>query len=294
MLRFGIYTLPTQPFGVLAERWRAAEEMGFDQLWLPDHSRHFQQPHLPWFEGFTTLAAAALATTRIRLGPLVSNPILRAPQLVAREAHALDHLSAGRLEIGIGTGIAPFDHAAMGTDPLSAGARARRFAEYVEVVDGLLRAGASGHRHDGDFFRSASPPLTPPTPQRPRPPIVIGGQAPTVLRTAARFGDVWNTHGPFGATVEQIAGITAQQNRMVDELLSTYGRAPSALRRSLLLYGPLDVWTPGGRAGDRLSRMVERFRGAGAREFVLFWPAHESLRPELERIATDVIPRMRD
>ena len=293
-MRFGIYTLPTQPFGVLAERWRAAEAMGFDQLWLPDHSRHFRHSDLPWFEGFTTLAAAALATTRIRLGPLVSNPILRAPQLLAREAHALDHLSGGRLEIGIGTGIAQFDHAAMGTEPPSARARARRFAEYVEVVDGLLRAGAAGHRHQGDFFRSASPPLTPPAPQRPRPPLVIGGQAPTVLRTAARFGDAWNTHGPFGASVEKIAEITAQQNRTLDELLAASGREAGALRRSLLLYGPLDVWEPGAGAGDRFCRTVGRFRAAGMREFVLFWPADEALRTELERIATDLIPRLRD
>ena len=294
MLRFGIYTLPTEPFGVLAERWRAAEAMGFDQLWLPDHSRHFRHAELPWFEGSTALAAAALATTRIRLGPLVANPILRPPQLLAREAHALDHLSGGRLEIGIGTGIARFDHAAMGTEAPSAGERARRFAEYVEVVDGLLRAGPPGHRHEGDFFRSASPPLTPPAAQRPRPPIVIGGQAPTVLRTAARLGDAWNTHGPFGASVEEIAEITAQQNRRLDEMLAGHGREPGALRRSLLLYGPLEVWEPGADASDRFGRTVERFRAAGMREFVLFWPADEARRPELERIATDLIPRMRD
>ena len=292
-MRFGVYILPDTPFDEFRARCRAAEALGFDQLWTADHTTDFRRPGAPWFDCFVTLAVAAQSTERVRLGPLVANPIVRTPQLLAREAHALDHLSGGRAEIGIGTGIAGFDHRAMGSEAPSARARVRRFAEYVEVVDVLLRSDPGGVEHGGDHYRAASPPLNPPTPQRPRPPILIGGQAPTVLRTAARLGDVWNTHGPFGAAFDDIVDITRRQNRELDEMLSGYGRAPDELRRSVLLYGPLELWTPGVDARDRLQRTGERFAAAGTREFILSWPPDVARTAEFERLATDVIPGLR-
>ena len=86
---------------------------------------------------------------------------LRHPALLAKEAVTVDQLSGGRLELGIGTGIAPFDHAALGSEPWSAGERVARFAEYVEVVDGLLRGDGHPYYFEGRFFRVREAPTAP-------------------------------------------------------------------------------------------------------------------------------------
>ncbi len=158
-LRFGVLVPPDAPFPTQVARWRRVEELGFDLLFVADHSRDYRDLTGPWFDGWTVLAHMATETRRVRIGTLVSNPILRHPALPAKEAVTVDYLSGGRLELGIGTGIAPFDHAAVGSGPWPAGGeRVARFAEYVEVVDGLLRGG--GRRFQGRFLRvrEARPP----------------------------------------------------------------------------------------------------------------------------------------
>jgi alkanesulfonate monooxygenase SsuD/methylene tetrahydromethanopterin reductase-like flavin-dependent oxidoreductase (luciferase family) len=123
-LRFGLLVVPDAPFPTLAERWRRVEELGFDLLFVADHYRHTRNASLPWFDGWTALAAMALQTTTVRIGPLVANPILRGPAVLAKAAAALDHLSDGRLELAIGKGVEEFDHRATGTPLLvAAGAR---------------------------------------------------------------------------------------------------------------------------------------------------------------------------
>jgi alkanesulfonate monooxygenase SsuD/methylene tetrahydromethanopterin reductase-like flavin-dependent oxidoreductase (luciferase family) len=124
--------------------------------------------------------------------------------------------------------------------------------------------------------------------QTPRPPLTVGGQSPTVRRVAAATADCWNTHGPFGAGVEQILDITRRQQALVDDLCVQAGRDPSTLRRSLLLFGALDVWT----SQVAFARIVEEFSAIGIREFVLFWPGDDR-RAELERLAADVLDRVR-
>jgi alkanesulfonate monooxygenase SsuD/methylene tetrahydromethanopterin reductase-like flavin-dependent oxidoreductase (luciferase family) len=254
-VRYGTLIDQDAALDVLTRRWQRAEGLGFDALYINDHSMDYRGPGGPWFDGLTLLAPMAERTQGIRIGPLVANPILRAPQLLARQAHALDHLSGGRLELGIGTGVADFDYAAMGAEPLSPKARAERLRGYVATVDELLR---------GDE-------LLPPTPQRPRPPITIGGQSPTVLRIAAERADCWNTHGPFGASFEEILALTREQNARLDEMCAEHGREAGALRRSLLMFGPLDAWA----SPDAFERVVTAFAQIGIQEFVAFWPPPE-------------------
>lgn len=289
-LQFGILVPQDAPFPALIERWRRAEELGFDHLWVADHFgdyRNLITGH--WFDGWTVLAAMATETTRIRIGTLVSNPILRPPALLVKEALTVDHLSGGRLELGIGTGIAGFDHAAMGIDYWSAGERAARFSEYVEVVDGLLRSSPSrAYSFEGRYYRTREAPMVPPPVQRPRPPITLGGQSPTVLRVAAERADCWNTHGPFSLGIDEILEITRRQNDRLDEMCAAFGRDPGELRRSLLLFGALDAWA----SSDALERVVRRFREVGIGEFVVFWPASEQLAL-FERVAAEVMPTLK-
>ena len=287
-LRFGVYVLQDAPLPVLRGRWREAEELGFGDIWLPDHARDWRRPSGHWFDAWATLAVMATETVRARIGTLVSNPLLRPPAVLARLATTVDHLSGGRLELGIGTGIAGFDHDATGTPYWPIDERLARFAEYVAIVDELLRHAPNPVSYEGRFHRSAGLGLEPPPLQRPRPPLTVGGQSPTVLRVAAERADCWNTHGPFGRSVDEILEITRRQNARLDQLCRERGRNPADLRRSLLLYGALDAWaTP-----DAFDKIVSAFGDIGVTEFVVFWPL-DSQHALFERAALESIPALR-
>lgn len=287
-VRFGMYILQDAPFPTLVERWRRAEEWGFDYLYVADHARDFRNPFGLWFDGWTVLAAMAQSTQRIRVGTLVSNPILRSPALTAKEAVTVDHLSGGRLELGIGTGIAGFDHAAVGVEYWPTKERAERFREYVEVVDGLLHGSGEPYTFHGRYYQTHDTFLAPSSLQKPRLPITIGGQSPTALRVAVERSDCWNTHGPFGHSYEQILEVTRKQNQWLDDACAAAGRDPRTLRRSLLLFDVLDAWA----SPDSFERIVDDFRDIGMVEFVVVWPEDDGLAL-LEQAVNDVIPGLR-
>lgn len=287
-LRFGVLDLPNAEFAELGARWRLVEELGFDFLWEPDHTAYWQNVRSPWFDGWTTLAAVAIHTRELRIGTLVSNPILRHPVILARQAAAVDHLSGGRLELGIGTGIAGFDHAAVGSVYWPPRERAERFAEYVDIVSGTLRSGGKPLSFSGRYYSTGGALILPAPLQRPGPPITVGGQSPTALRVAAAQADCWNTHGPFGASVPEILAVTARQNALLDELCEAAGRDPRSLRRALLLFDALDAWG----SPDAFERIVEQFSQIGIREFTVVWPGDDRRR-QLERVAGEVIPNLR-
>jgi len=295
-VRFGIEVPQDAPFATLIERWRQAEELGFDHLWVADHLADTRTDHSggyrnlggTWFDGWTVLAVMAKETTRIRIGTLVSNPVLRPPALLAKEALTIDHLSRGRLELGIGTGIEPLDHATMGLDYWSPQERVARFSEYVEVVDGLMRSPSRAYAFEGRYYRTREAAMGPPPIQQPRPPITVGGQSPTVLRVAAERADCWNTAGPLGVGMDEILETTRQQNERLDELCVAFGREPTELRRSLFMVGALDAWA----SPEAVEWIVKRFGEIGISEFVLFWPPDERL-DLFERVATEVIPSLK-
>jgi alkanesulfonate monooxygenase SsuD/methylene tetrahydromethanopterin reductase-like flavin-dependent oxidoreductase (luciferase family) len=295
-VRFGIEVPQDVPFPALVERWQRAEEMGFDYLWVADHSAdtrtnpsgEYRNLDGTWFDGLTVLTVMAKETTRLRIGTLVSNPILRPPALLAKEALTVDHLCGGRLELGIGMGIEPLDHAAMGIDYWSPQERAARFSEYVEVVDGLLSTPSRAYVFEGHYYHTREAAMGPPPVQQPRPPITVGGQSPTALRVAAERADCWNTAGPLGVGMDEILEITRQQNERLDEMCVSFGRDPTELRRSLFLVGALDAWvTP-----DAVEKIARQFGEIGIGEFVLFWPPDERL-DLFEHVASEVMPALR-
>ena len=295
-MRFGIEIPQDAPFATLVERWQQAEELEFDHFWVADHSADTRTDHSgdyrdldgTWFDGWTVLAVMAKVTTRIRIGTLVSNPVLRPPALLAKEALTIDHLSGGRLELGIGTGIEPLDHATMGLDYWPPQERVDRFSEYVEAVDGLLSSPSRAYAFEGRYYRTREAAMGPPPVQRPRPPITVGGQSPTVLRVAAERADCWNTAGPLGVGMDRILETTLQQNELLDEMCVAFGRESTELRRSLFMVGALDAWA----SPDAVERIVNRFGEIGIGEFVLFWPPDERL-DLFERVAAEVIPALR-
>lgn len=287
--RFGVMLYPDQPVPVLVERARWLEGLGFDQVYLPDHSGDLRDRRRTWHDSWLVLAAIALATTRVRVGTMVANQILRPPAQLARQAMTLDHLSGGRLDLGIGAGLFGWDHHSVGEDPWAPKERMRRFTDYVSITEGLLRADEPMFSYTGEVLWVKDVATAPGCVQAPRPPIILGGQSPTVLRTAAAFAQGWNTHGPPGASDDETLRATTTQNRKLDALAAAAGRDPAAIRRGYTIFGP---WDP--RWGRHsYEEVFDRFGGIGVSDFVLDWPG-EAHQQEFERVALEVIPPLRE
>ncbi|MCT7661411.1 LLM class flavin-dependent oxidoreductase [Mycobacterium deserti] len=287
-LKFGVLLYPDDGLLDLPRQFRWLEDLGFDQVLVPDHSSDLRDRSRPWFDGWSVLPLGAAATERIRIGTLVSNPILRPAATLARQALTVDHLSGGRLDLGIGAGLFDWDHHAVGEQPWSPKERAGRFADYVAILDGILRGDGEPFTHDGDWLQARDVATVPGSVQRPRPTLMTGGQSPTVLRVSAERADVWNTIGPIVDDPVEILEVTARQNAKLDELCRAAGRDPLSLRRSFTPFGPYDIWT----GGATLEQVVEQFGAIGMTEFVFDLPPKER-RSEFEHLATEVIPALR-
>lgn len=287
-LSFGVLLYPDATLLDLPNQFRRLEELGFDQVLLPDHSSDLRDRDSPWFDGWSVLPLAAEATERIRIGTLVSNPILRPAATLARQALTIDHLSGGRLDLGIGAGLFEWDHHAVGEEPWSPRERAGRFADYVAILDGILRGGGDRFTHNGKWLWARDVPTAPGPVQHPRPTLITGGQSPTVLRVTAERADVWNTIGPIIDDAEEIVKVTARQNNVLDELCEANGREPGSLRRSYTPFGPFDFWNQ----PISFESLVETFSAIGMTEFVIELPPSSRLA-EFEKLACNTIPALR-
>ena len=147
-MRHGLTILPEHSWREAAPMWRAAEDLGFDHAWTYDHLVWSGLPDRPWFAAVPTLAAAATVTDRIGLGTFVSSPNYRHPYTYARDVLTLHDLTGGRFICGIGTG-GTLDAGILG-DSLTVRERVDRFAEFVAVLDRLLREDHVDHR--GPWF----------------------------------------------------------------------------------------------------------------------------------------------
>jgi probable F420-dependent oxidoreductase len=187
--RFGVHALARSGHDEWVTTARHAESAGYSVLTVPDHL----------FDGcispFTALATAAEATSTLRVGTLVLNNDLRHPALVARETLALDSLSGGRIELGLGAGSAMSapEYESVGLRFDDGVTRVARLAESVRVLDALLRG--EEVTHSGDHYRLHACRAWPPPTQLPRPPIVTGGNGRAILRTAAERADIVSLSG---------------------------------------------------------------------------------------------------
>lgn len=300
-LRFGLMYLQAAPFGDVLDRVRLGEEMGFDSLWVADHMTG-QYPGLVSFEAWTLLGAMSLATTRARIGSMVTPITFRHPALLAMSATTVDHASGGRLEIGLGIGGAPIDSTVVGAGDWPGPERVARLEEQIDLLDRLLR-GESVHAHTGYYPTDGA--VIEPTVQKPRPPFVIAGDGPRLIDLAARRADAWNTLGgqpmrSLGtATVSllEAVAVTARRIAWLDEACERDGRLPGGLRRTLLAYRVAPELF---LSADAFTEYVERYREAGIDELVFYWPVDpetfnraRAYEQGLERIAGDTIPALR-
>lgn len=294
-LRFHVLTLPGRPWDEYRGQVLHVEQLGFDVAGVPDHFCDWANPPAHWLECWTLMAALAVETSSIRLSTNVSQIPLRNPGVLAHQAVTVDHISGGRIELGIGTGLTIDPGTEMiGLPNWSNAERASRFAEYVELLGRLLSQRVTSY--DGEYYRADEAVMNPSSLQSPRIPVVAAALGPTMMRHAARLADGWNTMSFSPDFAEQLDELSARNARM-DEFCAQLGRDPTDLRRTVNLFDA-EARAAGGRLRyyddeHLLHTLVSSLRDAGFTEFGLYYPADEAQADAFEHIARDVIPTLR-
>lgn len=258
----------------LVDRVRFAEEAGFDGAWIFDHFKPlYGEGPGPCLEAWTLLAGLAAATERIRLGTLVTGATYRHPSLLAAEVVTVDHISGGRLELGIGTGWFEQEHRELGFDFPSAGERVDRLEETLEVLHLLM--GTDDASFAGAHVRLEGATYLPRPVQRPHPPIWIGASGERrMLPLVGRVADVWHSN----------AGVAEAKRKwsIVEAAAEEAGRDPATIVRATNL-SLSEPW-------DQVRATAEAYRQAGVGYLVCSWPSEG--RSRMEAFVERILPEL--
>ena len=310
-MQLRIFTEPQQgaEYGRLLAVARAAEELGFDAFFRSDHYLKMGAGSgLPGpTDSWVTLAALARETSRVRLGTLMSAATFRYPGPLAISVAQVDEMSAGRIELGLGTGWFAAEHAAYGIPFPGLGERFDRLEEQLEIITGLWETPAGKtFSFDGSYYALTDSPALPKPVQRPRPPLLVGGNGPRrTPQLAARFADEFNvafvspeqTGAAFGRVRDACAAIGRDPASLVYSAALTVccGRTGAEVARRAAAIGrevaELEV---DGLAGSP-AQIVDKlgvFAALGAsRMYLQVLDLHDL--DHLELIAAEVMPQVR-
>jgi alkanesulfonate monooxygenase SsuD/methylene tetrahydromethanopterin reductase-like flavin-dependent oxidoreductase (luciferase family) len=298
MTQFGVHTGP-QDCSVqeLFDLWAGAEQLGFDWISIWDHFYPAQiDPDRDCFEAIACHAALAVRTTRVRVGSLVYCAGFRHPAVLANAAVTIDHLSGGRLELGLGAGWHQAEFQGYGLSFEPPATRLRRLAETVEVIRLLWTEEVSNYQ--GEFVRLTNA-LCNPKPVQTLPRIWIGASGDQLaLPLAGRLADGWNiayvSPEAFGRKLEIVQRHSTHPERLItgvnvglvfaeknadEELKLRYGDAADLVKEGTL-YGSV----------EQIIDKIGRYRQAGADWINLGLRAPFDLAA-LQRFATEVIPQ---
>lgn len=278
-LSFGVviaqhqYTWPE-----LVSQWKLAEALGFDSIWLFDHFMAlYADPDGPCLETSTLLAALAQETSRAQIGVLVYGNTHRHPAVLAKEIVTVDHLSHGRAILGIGAGWNEREHRAYGIPFPSAGDRVEMLDEALQIMESLFTERRTTFH--GAHYDLEDAPFSP-KPVQDKLPVLIGGSRPKMLKVIARHADIWDTsHDPV-----QLTEGLAQLRRNCAEI----GRDPD------------EIVVSGSFGADRIEReagfedLIRTYRAVGTSQFLFDFPLGGEGLESAKRLATDVMPRLRD
>ncbi len=294
-LTFQVITLPSGTWDEVIAQFKRVEALGFDMVTTGDHFVDWNDPTRPWLEAWTLLAAVARETTKIRLATYVTQIPLRNPAMLARQALTVDHISGGRLDVGIGTGLTidpVYDM--IGIPNWNNAERVARLREYVQIVDRLLANETSSF--SGEFYEVKDAVMNPRPIQSPRPPIVVAALGPKMLEIAAAQADKWNTLS-FAQDFESQLNEATERTKRLDDLCQTNGRDPETLQRSFLMFDPASRASGGSinyyQSENLFVDQVSRLCDAGFREIGLYYPILRDEEPAFERLATDIIPGLK-
>jgi alkanesulfonate monooxygenase SsuD/methylene tetrahydromethanopterin reductase-like flavin-dependent oxidoreductase (luciferase family) len=285
--RFGLFlSQANKSLARVYDEFQMAEDLGFDHAWLVDHLVDTDgPPEHPCLEAWTLLAAIAARTKRIRLGVLVTSNTFRHPAVLLKEAVTVDHISGGRLILGLGSGWHDDEHRRYGIDLPEPAERVDRFAEAVEMIS-LLMSQPRTTFH-GQHYRLDDAPLEPRPIQQPRIPILIAAHRPRMLRLAARFADQWDTFATLpGTATDGVSASIEERIRSLDDACREIGRDPAEIRRS--------TWARSAalESDEIYAGFVDRHRLLGFTDFSVVAPA-AGAEAVLRRVAEGVIPELR-
>ncbi len=275
-MRFGIVSGARKSYPELVRRWQEAESLGFDTVWVTDHFITGEEPGQdlePIYEAWTVIAGLAMATASIRFGVMVTGNTYRNPALLAKQAVTVDHISNGRLILGVGAGWWEREHAAYGYEFPSNRELVDRFEEALEIMTRLQEDERA--TVEGRYYSVDDAPFEPKPVQRPHIPLLIGSSGPRMLRLTARYADEWNTRGPVD--------VVAPRLRALDGACRAIGRDPDEIVRSIWPYG--DPWTS---VAD-VQQLIAEYREVGFNEIVFTWPGDENVEV-MREFARDVMP----
>jgi F420-dependent oxidoreductase-like protein len=308
-VRFGIQTgQQNVPWSEMLDLWQKADGWGYDSLWNFDHFFPiFVDPNGPCLEGWTTLAALGQATKRARIGHLVNGNTYRNPCVLAKMAATLDHITGGRLNLGIGAGWFELEHRAFGIDFKTVRGRLEALDESCRILKGMF----TGERFSlqGKHYQVEDALGLPVPVQRPHPPIMIGGTGEKILlRIVAEHADMWNASGSAERLGELIAIIRRHGERVgrdTEQIEKTvmiplcYGGGSEREQQVTRLVAGMQQCTPqearrriliGGK--DECLETVARYTAVGVTHFIfmLFQPVFPD---EVQAFAEDVMPAAR-
>ncbi|MGA7762171.1 MAG: TIGR03560 family F420-dependent LLM class oxidoreductase [Candidatus Binataceae bacterium] len=175
----------------LLDRAEMAERLGYHSFWLVDHFWTLGMPDVDLLEAVTMMSAIAARTGRVRIGTLVLCNSFRNPALLAKSLTTIDHISNGRLEVGLGAGWMEQEYRANGYEFPSVGIRLRQLEEGLQILKAMFTENRATFK--GRYYTVTDAPNNPKPVQKPHPPIMIGGAGEKVmLRLVAKYADRWN------------------------------------------------------------------------------------------------------
>jgi alkanesulfonate monooxygenase SsuD/methylene tetrahydromethanopterin reductase-like flavin-dependent oxidoreductase (luciferase family) len=275
-----VVILPEHRWADAASTWRDAEALGFAHAWTYDHLAWRSLRDSPWFAAVPVLAAAAIVTSTMRLGTMVASPNFRHPVPLAREVLALDDISDGRLDLGLGAGAEGWDATMLGHAPWPPAERGERFAEFVELLDRLLTTREVSYT--GRFCRADGARSYPGCRQSPRVPFFVAATGQKAMSVVARHGQAWVTTGPraFDEPVGVKEGVRAVERQLglLETACHAVGRDGGDLRRVVLTGRALDS---GMSSEQRFADVIGSYERIGITDLLVHWPrAQEPFKGE--------------
>lgn len=222
-MRFSFWPTPSSPFNEVLRLAQHVEQTGWDGIWYADHFMpNAEDTSTPWPEAWMTLAALAPVVPRVRLGTLVTGNTYRHPAVLAKMAATLDHISGGRVVLGLGSGWQENEHRQYGIPFYTVRERLDRLDEACAVIKSLFTQTSSDF--SGRFYELSGASLEPKPVQSPLPLMIGGGGEKVTLRITAQHADEWNVWGTVDTLTHKMA--------ILDQHCADIGRDPKEIQRS--------------------------------------------------------------
>ncbi|MDG2308641.1 MAG: TIGR03560 family F420-dependent LLM class oxidoreductase [Candidatus Binatia bacterium] len=311
--KVGILTpLDNTTWDEISRVWAKIEQLGFDSAWVNDHllgpppAASADDPQL---EGWTTLAALAAVTPRIEVGTLVTGVTYRNPALLAKMATTVDQISGGRLALGMGSGWFEEEHVDYGFRFGTARERAEKLEEALQVISKLW-SGEDEVSFDGKYYTLTDAPFAPSNVQKPRPPLIVGGQGKKwIVPLVGRWADGWNASDKvspegFRERVEIIQAECAKVGRdpcptRFSKMLALIDLPRIPGTSAVVRFGARLVMGDGASSiltgtTDSMAEGIRDFLDAGATEVIIaiLPPYDDDTMELLETLKNEVLPKV--